>query len=315
MTVSEPDSSSDATVSPASARRRLGRELRELRESLSLRLDEAAEKFERSAPTLSRLENGRSGAPRLVDVSALLDSYAALRPDLVDDQVREHVLLLAGISRRKEWFAPYRDVLARDSASDGGRRYVEYESDAVEIRSFEPDLVPGLLQTEAYARAVVRVFQPRYTPAQRRRLVQFRLDRQRVLLRQVSPLRFRVVIGELALRRVLGGTQVMREQLEALASWIRDGPSNVEIAVAPASLVTPAVFGGPFVVMMFAERDEQDVVYIEGRVAATYLQGEAEVQRHLDEFDALTAEAMAPLDTLDAIERILDEPGMGIAGA
>jgi transcriptional regulator with XRE-family HTH domain len=278
-------------LSPTAARRRLGGALRELRESTQLTLDDAGKPLQRSAATISRLENGKV-KPRVLDVAVLLDLYADRRPDVVTEDQRKRVLTLATESRREAWFSPFRDVLAGTMISDHMRRYVEFETDASRIESYEPDVVPGLLQTESYIRAIAERYYSENTPEQRERFVAFRLARQNVLRRREEPLQLHVVLGELVLRRPIGGPDVMREQLSALADQLRNGLPNVTIQVAPASLLTRGAIGGPFVVMSFSDSQDDDLVYLEGRSGAEYLQGADDLKEYRALFHDLESSAL-----------------------
>ena len=167
-------------MSPAAARRRLGHELRSLRDSVGLRLEDAGRHVQRSPATMSRLEGGKTQA-RMIEVAALLDFYAARNPNTVPPDVRERLLRLAAESRSSQWFDPFRDVMTGSMTPEHIKTYVEYETDANEIRNFEPELVPGLLQTQAYALAVAEIFFPSHLEVQRARFAEFRVARQQVL--------------------------------------------------------------------------------------------------------------------------------------
>lgn len=292
-------------TSPTAARRRLGAVLREFRERAGLTLDDAGKPLQRSAATISRLENGKV-KPRLIDVGALVDLFASAAPGVTDDE-RALVLDLAADSRREAWFSPFRDVLAGNMVSDHTRRYVEFETDAAKIETYEPDVVPGLLQTAAYTDAIAARFIPDHSIQQRRRFVKFRGARQDVLTRTPSPLDFRVVLGEQVLRRSVGGAAVMRPQLAALADNVRNGLPNVTIQIAPGSLLTQGTIGGPFVVMSFADSEDDDLVYLEGRSGAEYLQSDNDLAKYRDYFRELTERALDQDGTLTAIEEALKE--------
>jgi transcriptional regulator with XRE-family HTH domain len=295
--VSEPDDfppprpPRPAGPSPSSARRRLGSELRAVRESVRLTLEEGAAGIQRSPATLSRLENGKS-TPRLVDVRALLDEYADRDPAAVPDGLRRRLLDLADTGRSEGWFAAFRDVTSSDMTYDDIKRYVEFENDAAVIRSFEPDVVPGLLQTRGYSAALTGLFFPTRSPARRQRLVEFRLARRRVLRLHGGHVAFDAVIGEVALRREIAPPAVMREQLEAILAMIDDNGSAVRIRIAPIELGIRAVHGGPFVIMEFVDPDEVGLVYLEGRAGAQYLQTGADVEVHRRQFDELLARSL-----------------------
>jgi transcriptional regulator with XRE-family HTH domain len=273
-------------LSPAAARRKLGADLRALREQARLTLGDAAEEIQRSPATMSRLERGTS-VPRLVDVRALLEVYEGRVPDLVTDDTRTSMLELVRLSRRDEWFNEYRDVLGSSLSSAELQRFVELETDARQFLSFEPDLVPGLLQTSAYATAVAQLYLPDKTDHERRRFVEFRRERQRVL----DHLQLNVVISEVALARQLGSAEVMGEQLGTLLEELHNGRKNVTIQFAPVGLVVPAATRGPFVVMRF-DGSDTDVVYLERGVGATYLRSPSDVEQYASEFDELAAQAL-----------------------
>lgn len=293
--------------SPSTARRRLGDELRTIRERTGLKLVEAAAHIQRSAPTLSRLETGKA-VPRLVDVKALLDHYAEVSPASVSDSTRVRVLALADNGREEEWFTSFRDVLTSDMTRDDVARYVAYESDAVEIRSFEPDLVPGLLQTREYASAVVEQYFPDRSEEERARLVEFRMARQQVLRRPSGALRFRVVIGEMVVRRVMTAPEAMQEQLRRILDEIRGGSPAVEVRISPAALGIPAAVGGPFVVMSLPG-GEPDLVYLESREGAQYRQDEGVRSRYNGYFEDLVESALSADESIGLVEGVLKQLG------
>lgn len=278
-------------LSPSAARRRLGHELRSLRESVHLTLAQAGRHMQRSSATMSRLESGRS-QPRMVEIAALIDFYASINARVVGPEVRERVLGLAAESRRNQWFEPFRDVLTGTMTPDHIRNYVEYETDADEIRTFEPELIPGLLQTTAYAQAVTDIFYPGHDAAARRRFVEFRVARQRVLNGGNDQVRFACMIGESAIRRAFGEPGVQREQLQSLLGDLNGARTNVSIGIVPMSAAIPAAFGGPFVVMTFNHPEDNDLVYLETRSGGDYLEDRSAVERFLLYFDGLREVAL-----------------------
>lgn len=292
-------------LSPGAARRRLGTLLKQLRAEADLRLGDAGGALQRSAATLSRLENGKS-IPRLVDVNALLDAYASARPDLVGPETRERILLLASESRKQEWFSPFRDVLTGDLTPDHVQRYIEYETDARELRSYEPEVVPGLLQTPDYARAIIGQFFPDHAVERRERLVELRMERQRTLARKADSFRFSAIVGEAALHKSWGSPKVMRAQLEALAEETRAGRPNFDVRVAPVDLAIPQVIGGPFIVMLAPDANDRDMVYLETRGGADYSQNEANVRRYIEDFDVLYQASYDPDASFAAIQKMID---------
>lgn len=261
-------------LTPATARRRLGQGLRAAREAAGLSGPVAAAAIQRSSPTLSRLENGQA-TPRVVDVRALLDFYAAKNPEAVANGMRERLVALALRARRPEWFKSFNDVLIGPMTNDDSKRYVEYENDAVVIDTYEPLLIPGLLQTQAYAEAVTDLIFPNSESEDRRRFVEFRMARQRVLSRRPKPLRFAAVIGEAAIRRPIGGAGVMQEQIQHLLGEVTGGRAHVTVSIAPGTLNTRAVLGGPYVLMDLS--DDEALVYLEGTGVSQYRQGEQDI--------------------------------------
>lgn len=295
-------------VSPSVARRRLAEEMRSAREAAGLRLSDAAARIQRSAPTLSRIETNRS-LPRLVDVKALLDLYEEQVPAAVPPGARDRIIQLAEIAREAEWFSTFRDVLSGDLTAADVQRFVEYESDATKIWSFQPELVPGILQTRRYAEAVTSLFFPDRKPADRARFVEFRLARQHVLNRQQAPLELDVVIGEAVLRRVVGSADVMREQIRAVLDNVRNGQRNVRIRIAPIALSVPAVFGGPFLVMDLPGDDDPGLVYLEGRAGATYVQSAPEVARYRKLIEDLDEAVLDREGSQALLEEVLKDLG------
>lgn len=277
-------------TSPSTARRRLGEQLRSIRERADLTLSEAAASIERSAPTLSRLENGKV-LPRLVDVKALLDRYAEVVPGSVPVEVRSRIIELTHSSRDEEWFTSFRDVLSSDKTRDDLARFVAYENDAEEIRAFEPELVPGLLQTPAYAADVINHFFADQSSARRGRLADFRIARQEAIQLRAEALRLRVVIGELVVRHSLSAPAVMREQLARLLASARGEAVGVELRVLPMARSVAAAIGGPFVVMSLPE-GEPDVVYIETREGALYRHDDVARRRYSRHFQEVLDAAL-----------------------
>jgi hypothetical protein len=239
--------------------------------------------IQRTAPTLSRLERGRLSKPRVVDVRAPLDRYG----NAVDPARRDGILRLAGQAAEPEWFKKFSDVLGGSMTVDDAKRYIEFENDASVIRSYEPEMIPGLLQVRGYAEAVTDAFFPGRSAAERERFVALRLARQQVLERPHDPLVFDAVIGELALRRQVADETIMRDQIQALLD-LSTG-SNVTVRIAPIELGHPAAIGG--LVMDLADPDENGVVYLESRGAPQFLQDDDTLdtfrQLHDDLVDAV----------------------------
>lgn len=298
--LTDPAGAGSARRSPAAARRQLGTGLRKLRDNAGKKLEDAAVVLECSPSKISRLETGK-GVPRPRDVRDLIKFYTGEPPHEADP-----LLLLAADGKGQEWWSDFRDVVDSDMTRDHISRYVALETDASEIRSFEPDLVPGLLQTPEYAEAIAGLYFPEHTAEERRRFVDFRMARQNVLRREVGALRLKLIIGEAALRRPVGGADVMRRQLLRLAANLQNGLSSVDFQVAPTSVVLPGALGGMFAVIRFDDPGDQDVVYLEGRSGATYLEVDQDVKRYDGLFDALADGSLSRQDSLRMVEEAVD---------
>ncbi|MEJ3653507.1 helix-turn-helix transcriptional regulator [Actinomycetes bacterium KLBMP 9759] len=303
------DIGADEATTPSAAKRRMGAALKDARVNAGLSLDEAGSVIQRSAATLSRLERGRLQKPRVVDVTALLDHYIAVKPGSVDDTGRSQLLRLARHAAEPAWFAEFRDVLGGPMTADDAQRYIEFENDASAIRTFEPEMMPGLLQTRGYAEAVVDAFFATYTARERSRFVELRLARQQILDRSTDPLRFDVVLGEVALRRRVASDDAMREQLQFLLDHASGKRPHVSIRIAPIELGHPALFGGPFVVMDLADPDENGLVYLETRAAPQFDQSDDVVDRYRQLHANLSAAVLDTAQSRDLIEEVLN--GLG----
>ena len=265
-------------LSPTVRRRRLALELRRLREAAKLTCEEVAEHLECSASKISRVETGRvSVSPR--DVRDMLELYGT------GEDERESLVQLARDSRQKGWWHAYGDTLAPQFAA-----FIGLESEAAEIRVYEAGLVPGLLQTPDYARAIISAGLVNAAPADVERGVQLRMARQ-PLLGQENPPKLWVVLDEAALRRQAGGIGVMRQQLEYLLE-MSERP-NVAIQVIPFATGAYPAMSRPFTVLVFPERVDPDVVYLEEMTRASYLEESDEVDRYNMLFHHLQATALS----------------------
>lgn len=260
---------------PAVPRRRLGAELRRLRESADLLIEQVAVRLECSTSKISRLETGK-GIPRGRDVRDLLDIYG------VDDpKVRDRLLRWAREGQQQGWWEEYADVLRPGQLrQDYLETLVALEADASAIRTFQPTVIPGLLQTRSYARALhlARSRDPASREVDVERWLDLRMLRQDVITRAVDPVRFHCVLDEAVFLRPVGGPGVMREQLLALLAV----PANVSLRVLPLAYGPHPAMIGPFVVMEFGDPGDHDVVLIESHAGSAYLERSAVVQDHKD---------------------------------
>jgi len=263
--------------SPTVRRRRLALELRRLREAAKLTCEEVAERLECSASKISRVETGRvSVSPR--DVRDMLEIYG------VPDLQRDALVQLARESRQKGWWHAYGDSVQPHFAT-----YLGLESAASEIRIYEVNLIPGLLQTEEYARAVIAAGMVNSPRADIERQVALRMERQRLTI--TSPPKVWAVLDEAALRREVGGPEVMRMQLEYLREL--GGLRNVSLQVIPFGGGAHPAMGRPFIILVFGEEADPDVVYLEDLTSALWVENVEEVDRYNVFFNHLQATALS----------------------
>jgi transcriptional regulator with XRE-family HTH domain len=279
--------------SPTVRRRRLALELRRLREAAKLTCEEVAERLECSASKISRVETGRvSVSPR--DVRDMVEIYG-----IPEDQ-RESLVQLARDSRQKGWWHAYSDTIQPQYAT-----YLGLESAASEIRIYEVSLIPGLLQTEEYARSVISAGMMNSPHEDIERRVALRMARQQPALTKAESPKLWAVLDEAALRRRVGGSGLMRIQLEYLLE-VAQLP-NVAIQVIPFGGGAHPAMGRPFVVLAFPERVDPDVVYLEDLTSALYLEDVDEVDRYNVFFNHLRATALSFDDSSALITSVLKE--------
>ncbi|WP_433889862.1 helix-turn-helix domain-containing protein [Streptomyces sp. CA-111067] len=280
---------------PTVRRRRLGSELRRLREAVPKSLDDAADVLECSRSKISRIELGQLGIS-VRDTRDLLDDYG------VEDQaLRDYLLGLARDGKQRGWWDAYGQIIAPAYAN-----YLGLEADAEYLRTFQSILIPGLLQTEAYSRAVIRA-----NPALVRddvidTLQKVRAERQTILTRADKPARFWAIIGEAALRTPIGGAEVMRAQLDSLTEAVQR--PNVTLQVLPYAVGAHAGLSGPFVIFSFpAVPNDSGVVFLENLSSSLYLETKDEVDGYTLVFDDLRSSALNPAESLEYIAVIADE--------
>jgi len=269
--------------SPTVRRRRLSGELRRLRDQAQLTIDDVAEKLACSASKISRIETGHvSVTPR--DTREMLKLYG------VEPNQLEALVQLAKEARKKGWWHSYNEVFTG--------AFVGLEAETSSLRAYQALLIPGLLQTEDYMRAVIRAARPDANEAHVEKRVKARLARQR-LLTDLDPPRYWAVIDEAVLCRTVGGPRVMHAQLNWLIA--RASLPHVTIQVLPFSAGAHAGMEGPFLILGFPEQADPDVVYVDNTTAGIYLEEPAEILRYTLMFDHLRAAALAPDDTLTRI--------------
>lgn len=272
-------------ASPSMRRRRLAADLRKLREQSGLSLTEAAKRLGWQVSRLSRIETRQSGIPT-PDLRKLLDAY-----EVENAEYRKYLADLARRVNERGWWQKYAGVIISEYAD-----LIGLEEEARSIRAYEQELVPGLLQTPDYARAVFRSGWPAATSGQIDRLAEVRIERQEILVRSdPPPPRLHVVLSEGALRRPVGGREVMREQLEQLMRP-RDR-ANVTIQVLPFDAGVHPAMVGPFTMMAFPDPEDLGVVNVENATGALFLEESAEIRVFDEIWSTLQASALSADDS------------------
>ncbi|MFG3700893.1 helix-turn-helix domain-containing protein [Micromonospora sp. NPDC047620] len=278
---------------PTVLRMLLGAQLRRLRESSGVTREGAGWEIRASESKISRMELGRVGFKER-DVADLLTLYGVTAPE-----EREALLKLARDANSPGWWHRYGDVLPSWFQS-----YLGLEAAAALIRSYEVQFVPGLLQTREYARAVVLLGHGAAAPAEIERRVALRMQRQRLLRRENPPLLW-AVVDEAALRRPIGGREVMRGQVAALVEATKS--PHIRLQVIPFAAGGHAAAGGAFTILRFGDQDLPDIVYIEQLTSALYLDKRDDLDYYAVAMERLCVEAEPPERTPEILGRILDD--------
>ncbi|MFE9425553.1 helix-turn-helix domain-containing protein [Kitasatospora sp. NPDC006697] len=278
---------------PTVRQRRLARTLKELRTARKVTLAQAAQQLECAESKISRIEAALSGI-RLVDLRLLLDFYEVHDPA---ERVRLEALSREG--RLRGWWDRYSETLSPTYAD-----YIALEADASDMYCISTVLVPGLLQTEDYTRAVVRTQIENATPEQIETLTKVRQERRLVLTRE-APLRTWAVISESVLKHQIGGREVMHAQLEHLIATAELPNLNLQI-LPEASDVHAALFG-PVAILSFPDAIDTDVVYVDSLLSTLYIEEPEEVGRYTNLFRRALAESLPSTRSIALIERIARE--------
>lgn len=280
-------------VSTTVRRLLVGSRLRRLREDRGITREDAGYVIRASESKMSRLELGRVSFKER-DIADLLVHYG-----VTDPVEREALLALARAANEPGWWREYEDVTPSWFAN-----YIGLEESAVGIRSYEVQFIPGLLQTPAYARAVISSALPPPTERDVSRAVALRAARQRVLAR-LSPPHLWIVLDEAALRRPVGDAEVTREQLKHLIG-LTESP-RLALQVLPMRYGAHAVAGGAFSILRFADPALADVVYLEQLVSALYLDKSEYVDRYTEVLNRLSVESLTPQESVGFLKQLLDE--------
>jgi transcriptional regulator with XRE-family HTH domain len=276
---------------PSVRSRQLAAELRRLRDEAGLTGEEVAARLGWSPAKISRIETARTVVSP-ADLLSLLDLYE------ITGQHRDRLTELGRTARQRGWWDAYADMLGPEYAT-----LIALESDAESVGWYAAQMVPGLLQTEEYAREIIRSALLISPPGEIERRVQVRMNRQRVLTAD-TPLHLAVILDEAALQRVVGGVDVMRAQMRHLTEAA--GQPNIELRVLPNAAGAHPALTGEFTILRFPEVIAPDVVYLENMTSNLYVEREAEVFRYTMAFDRLNALALGSEESAAFIAGLAD---------
>ncbi|MER6182460.1 MULTISPECIES: helix-turn-helix transcriptional regulator [unclassified Streptomyces] len=265
-----------SNVNPTVRRRRLGQELRRLRELKGMTAEEVAERLLVSQSKISRLENGRRSISQR-DVRDLCGVY-----EVEDVRIVDSLMQMAKDSRQQGWWHSFGDIPYSV--------YIGLETDAASLRVYDPQVVPGLLQTRTYAESLISGALPEATPTDIDKRVQVRLRRQERISAAENPLRLWAVLDEAALRREVGNRQVMIEQLEHLIEMSQ--LPHVTVQMIPFTMGAHPGVSGQYAILEFPDAADSSVVYIEGVTSDLYLEKAQDVQKYSVMYEHLRAQAL-----------------------
>ena len=285
--------SAEVISGPTVLRILLGGQLRRLREAAGITPDRAGYEIRASRSKISRVEHGRVSFKER-DVADLLTLYG-----VSDEDERRRMLNLAQRANSPGWWSKYDDVMP-----DWFETYIGLEQATSLIRTYELQFIPGLFQTEEYARAVTVLGHRSASAAEIERRVSLRLQRQRILTKPEGLPKVWAVIDESALRRPLGGRDAMRTQLSRLLE-LTELP-HVTLQVMPFDRGGHSVAGGSFSILRFAEPDLPDIVYIEQLTGALYLDRPEETDHYREVMNSLSAEAEPPAESRRQLKKLID---------
>ncbi|GAA4094704.1 MULTISPECIES: helix-turn-helix transcriptional regulator [Streptomyces] len=287
-----------SNVNPTVRRRRLGQELRRLRELKGMTAEEVAERLLVSQSKISRLENGRRSISQR-DVRDLCGVY-----EVEDHRIVDSLMQMAKDSRQQGWWHAFGDIPYSV--------YIGLETDAASLRVYDPQVVPGLLQTRQYAEALIAGALPETAPTDVEKRVNVRLRRQERVKATENPLRLWVVIDEAALRRRVGDKQLMIDQLEFLID--QSQLPHVTVQVLPFSMGAHPGINGQYAILEFPDASDSSVVYIEGVTSDLYLEKANDVQKYSVMYEHLRAQALNVDQTREFITKVAKEYAAGTAG-
>jgi transcriptional regulator with XRE-family HTH domain len=280
-------------LSPVVQRRRLRTELRRARLDAGLTQEQVAAAMDWSLSKLIRIENGTVGIS-MNDLKAILAHYKITD----EDRVAELLALSRG-ARERSWWNAYRDAPPRLI------QLIEYESASFIIRNFQPLVVPGLLQTEEYATAMIRNYSPQATEQEVTTAIEMRMKRQQLLQQPEMPLMF-FIMDEVAVRRLVGGRDAMRRQIQRLLD--ESEKPNVTIEVVPFSAGAHPGMAGSFMLFEFPDAADDDALYLEGPTDIRISRDDAsEISLFRERFEVLRELSLGPQGTVDLLRQLLGE--------
>jgi len=280
-------------LSPVVQRRRLRTELRRARLDADLTQEQVATAMDWSLSKLIRIENGTVGISTN-DLKAILAHYK-----ITDDERTAEMLALSRGSRERSWWSAYRD------ASPRLIQLIEYESASFIIRNFQPMLIPGLLQTEEYAAAMIRNLDPQVSDQVVKLAVEMRMKRQQLLRQPESPLMF-FIMDEAAVRRLVGGQQAMRRQIQRLLD--ESDKATVTVEIVPFSAGAHPGMQGPFMLFEFPDAADDDALYLEGPGESRWNRDDPEeILSFRERFEVLRGLSLGPQGSRDLLSRLLGE--------
>lgn len=272
--------------------RRLATELRRLRSAAKLTREQVRDRTGINDVTLYRIETAHA-RPQLRTLNAMLDVYE------VSAEQRANLLDLCKNATAQDWTLPYRDELSAAYSA-----YLSFENEASALRNYESLFLPGLLQTEKYARAVIRGTLPMATKDDIQIRAKARMTRQQLLTRDDS-LSLWAVVDEAALRRVVGGPAIMREQLAHLADAIT--APHITFQVIPYRVGAHPGMAGQFTVLEFADEEDADLVYIDTIAGDLFAEKDKEIKNYRAVFENLVAVAVSPDESAILIDEIASD--------
>ncbi|MBE8473798.1 helix-turn-helix domain-containing protein [Streptomyces justiciae] len=280
-----------SNVNPTVRRRRLGQELRRLRELKGMTAEEVAERLLVSQSKISRLENGRRSISQR-DVRDLCGVY-----EVEDHRIVDSLMQMAKDSRQQGWWHSFGDIPYSV--------YIGLETDAASLRVYDPQVVPGLLQTRTYAESLISGALPEATPTDIDKRVQVRVRRQERISAADNPLRLWAVLDEATLRREVGNKQVMIEQLEHLIEMSQ--LPHVTVQLIPFTMGAHPGVSGQYAILEFPDAADSSVVYIEGVTSDLYLEKAQDVQKYSVMYEHLRAQALNADQSRDFISKVAKE--------